>query len=883
VRWPWRRHRREAELDEEIRGHLEMAAHDREVAGESPEEARYAARREFGNATLVREVTRGTWRGAWIEQLRDDLRYAWRGLRRSPGYALIVTLTLAIGIGANAAIISVIDTAFFRKLPVPAPERVVLISSGDVRDGGRRPAMGGSSFPDYRDLRTRLESLDGLTAYAMASLKLGDALAGTEAWSAFVAANYFSVLGVRAARGRLIAPDEDQPRGAHPVVVISDAMWKSRFGRDELVVGRQLAIGNGRFTIIGVAPAGFTGVHGEGRTDLWLPYTMQAEGMGSDYVYDNRDARLAFIIGRLAAGATLAQVQMNLDRASLDLRATYPELDGSLRLSVQRHDRLVPIAQAPMALVSLLLIWAMVGLLHLVACSNVASLMLARAAARRQELGIRLCLGASPGRILMQSLAEPGLLALFGAVGGVATARWLTLQVTRMQFMSAMDPGLDVRVLSIVALTAAVTMLAFGLLPAREASRHDPLAIVHGTSGMRVAGQHDGTAPLLVTGQVVVSLVLLANAAVLLRAFERQARGEPGFDASHLVVASVSLREKKGFLRDWSRLDEMAARAAALPGVVRVAASDGAPLLRSGSFDEVLVGGHEYADSESRKLSIQIVGPGYFATIGARLVAGREFEARDRAVGLTARPGVFDVVVVNEAMARRYWPGTDPIGKQVAFRRKGAASVIGVVSDIHDVSLSAILPRVYFPLLEWRINPGFELVVRTTGDPDALRSVLRSVVAASSLQIEPPIVRTMGEVLDDALALSRVGGICVAAAAAVALLLTTIGLYGLVASWGAQRLREIGIRLALGAQAWHVHRLLLGGVARLVGIGALVGLAGATAVVRIERAWWGPSISLEAVPLVMAVVVLALVAGIAAYVPSRRAIGVDPADVLHSN
>jgi predicted permease len=815
--------------------------------------------------------------------VRQDLAYAWRGLRQSPGYALIVTLTLAIGIGANAAIISVIDTAFFRKLPVPDPERLVLISSRDVRDRARRSGIEPSSFPDYRDLSTRVEGLDGVTAYAMAALRLGDALAGTEAWSALVAANYFSVLGVRPTRGRFIAPDEDQPQGAHPVVVISDAIWKSRFARDEHVVGRQLAIGSGRFTIIGVAPVGFTGVHGEGRTDLWLPYTMQAAAMGSDYLYDNRDARLAFIIGRLAPGAMLAQVQISLDRAALDLGKIYPEIDGSLRLSVQRHDRLVSIEQAPGALVSLLLIWAMIVLLHLVACSNVTSLMLARAAARRQELGIRLCLGATPRRILMQSLAEPGFLALFGAAGGVVIARFLTLQVTRMQFMSALDPSLDARVLGIVALTAAATMLAFGLLPAREASRHDPLAIVRGTAGGRVAGQRDRTPQLLVAGQVAVSVVLLANAAVLLRTFERQATGEPGYDARHLAVASVSLREKKGFLRDWAGVDEMTARAAALPGVIRVAASNGAPLLRSAWYDEVLVPGYAYAEGESRKLSLQTVGPGYFATIGSRLVSGREFGLTDRAVGATTRPGVFDVVVVNEAMARRYWPGADPIGKQVAFRHKGAAIVIGVVHDIHDISLSAIVPRVYFPLLEWRINPGFELIVRTKGDPDAVLSLLPSVVAGSSLKVELPTVRTMADVLDDALALSRVGGICVAAAAAVALLLTMIGLYGLVGSWGAQRLREIGIRLALGAQAWQVHLVLLGRVGRLVGIGALVGLVAATAAIRIERAWWGPSIRLEAVPLALATIVLALVAGVAAYIPSRRAVAVDPADVLRSN
>jgi putative ABC transport system permease protein len=385
-----------------------------------------------------------------------------------------------------------------------------------------------------------------------------------------------------------------------------------------------------------------------------------------------------------------------------------------------------------------------------------------------------------------------------------------------------------------------------------------------------------------VVGQVAVSLVLLANAAVLLRTFERQARADPGYDASHLAVASVTLRKGTGILRDWTRFDEMTRRVAALPGVVRVVASDGTPLWRPGWYEELLVAGHEYPEGESRKLSMQTVGPGYFSAIGAQLVSGREFEPTDRTAGTTTPLGRFDVVVVNEAMARRYWPGANPIGKQVAFRHKGA-TVIGVVRDIHDISLSAMVPRAYFPLLEWRVFPGFELIVRTRGEPGALRALLSSVVAGSSPLIEPPTVRTMGEVLDDALALSRVGGICVSAVGAVALLLTVIGLYGLVGSWGARRLREIGIRLALGAQSWQVHRVLLGGVARLLAIGTIVGLSGAVAAVRIERAWWGPSITLEAVPLMLAVLVLALVAGIAAYVPARRAVAVAPADVLRSN
>ncbi len=817
---------------------------------------------------------------AILASTSQDLAYAWRALRRSPLFALIVTVTLAVGIGANSAVLSVIDRAFLRKLPVPDPARIVLVASGDLREGRSSRDVSPSSFPDYLDLRGRLPAASGLAAFAETELLAGDDVLGTISGGGdLVTGNYFQVLGARAERGRLIASDEDQPPGAHPVVVISHELWKSRLGGDEHVVGRGLTIGKVRFTIIGVAPPGFTGVLGNRRIDFWLPYTMQAAISGSPSVYNNRDARLAFVVGRLGAGATLPQLQADLDRAAADLRATYPTLDGSLRLTAYRHDRLVPIEQAPMALATLLLVWAMVLLLHLVACSNVASLVVARTTARRRELGIRLCLGAPPRRVLLHLLAEPAILSTTGAVGGLLVARWLTLLITSMQFMSAMDPGLDLRVVAIVAVTAAATTVGFGLLPALYVARSDPVSLLAGGADGRIAGRQGEASPLLVAGQVALSLILLANAAVLLRAFQRQVRADPGFDARHLVVVSVTLPKSAGLRSDWAAIRPLVTRIGALPGVVRVTASHGAPLFRMGWQDEVLVAGHEYAEGESHMLSVQTVGPGYFATIGTPLVAGREFDWTDR--GSLTWQG-FHAAVVNEAMARRYWPGQEAVGKLVAFRHRGAAVVVGVVRDIHDIRLSWVVPRVYFPLSEWRMNPGFEFVVRTTGDPGAVRAALSTAVVSSSLFGGPPVVQTMPEIVADAVSVSRVGGTGMAIVAALALLLTAIGLYGLVAGWAVQRTHEIGIRLAMGAEGPDVHRLLVGGAGRLVVGGAILGAGLSAAMIRVERSWWGPTIELEVAPLIGAMLVLAVVAGLAAYLPSRRAAALDPGVVLRS-
>ena len=815
-----------------------------------------------------------------FDHLRRDLSYAWRGLRRSPTFSVVVAVTLAIGIGANAAVLGIIDTAFLRKLPVPEPERVIGVLSGDTRDGARRPRPGLSSFADYRDLRAPTHGAVELAAYAMHYLQLGDEFAGSAVWSALVSADYFQVLRVHAQKGRVFGPDEEEPRGAHPVAVISDVLWRTRFGSEERAVGRQLTIGNTRFTIIGVAPKGFTGTHGEGRTDLWIPYTMQAEATGTEYIHDYRDARVAFIIGRLAPSATVAEVQGRLDRAARELSTSYPETDRTLRLVAERRDRFVTFEQAPGALYGFLLVLATVALVHLVACSNVASLVLARASARRSEMGIRICLGASRGRLLMQSLAECGLLALLGAVGGLVIARWLTQLICTMQFMSAMDAGLDARVVLIVALVTTATALQFGLGPALGATRNDPLSVIRGTPGMRIAGKREHSAALLVVGQLAMSLMLAANAAVLAKAFERQSRADPGYDASHLMVASVSLRDPRATANDRpAAFEDLTSRATTLPGVLRVAAAGGAPL-RGGSYDDVAVAGHEYGAGESKKLHLLTVGPGYFATIGAQLIRGREFTPADRIpVGSRYFRG-FDVAVVNEAMARRYWPGVDPIGKQLAFHDKGTATVVGLVRDMHDVTASAVLPRVYFPLFE-APGPNFEVIVRTSGDPAASAALVRSAVASSPM-VEPPTVRTMIELRDDATQLSRIGSLALAICAAIALLLTAIGLYGLVAMWAAERRGEIGIRLALGAPWWDIHRLLLGGAGRLFAVGGIVGLAGAVALVRLEGGWFGSSFALELPPVAIALAVLVTVAGVAAFLPARRAASLDPAAVLRA-
>jgi len=866
----------ERDLADEVRFHLDREAEKLAAGGIPADEARRRARLAFGGVEHVKESARDARGVRWIEDLASDVRYSLRALRRTPLFTAIVVVTLAIGIGANGAVLSIIDRMFWRKLAVPHPEQLVLISSGSTHERATH-RVGWSSFPDYLDIRRDAQGVSGSIAYAMDDVALGDSLGGRRFLAAFVSGNYFAVLGALPARGRTIRPDEELPRGAHAVVVISDAFWHSQFGGAADVVGRALTIAKTKFTIIGIMPPGFVGLQAEGRTDLWLPYTMHAEAMGGPYGFDQRDARKALIFGRLLPGEHPAELQASLDRVAHALAAAYPATDGGRTLWDMPHDRLAPIAEAPAAFFEFMVVWAMIALLHLVACSNVASLMLARAASRRHELGIRICLGASRGRLVMHALTEAALLAAFGATAAVVVARWLTQLICQMQFMSAADPGLDVRVVVIIVGIAAVTTLQFGLMPALDAARRDPIDMVRGAHGAGGDAARDRAPKVILVVQLTLSIVLLANAGVLLQSFRRQTEGPSGYDSTHLIVTSLTRPMDSGPTTWLVQSDAIAAQLSAVPGVRSFAIAIGAPLFRTGRFDDVDVTGHQYRPGEERKLSLQSVGPGYFRTVGARLVSGREFNAADLASIVGGTTSAFSAAVVNETMARRFWPGQDPIGRQITYHGR-AATVFGVVRDLHDVSTVGVVPRVYFPLLR-QVPTEFEVLVRTDGNPaDALGAVSRALGAVRGAHVT--YNQTMSDLQRDVLAPERAGGIGMIICSAIALLLTALGIYGLVATWAAQRRGEIGIRLALGASARHVHTVLLGGVGRLVAIGAVIGVAGAVGLARLERSWWGPTFTLDLLPLAVTLVVISVAAMTAGFLPVRRAAAANPADVL---
>jgi putative ABC transport system permease protein len=547
-----------------------------------------------------------------------DTAYAARRLIEAPLFTGVVVITLALGIGANTAILQLIDNFYLRKLPVPSPDRIVGIYSIDARLRSENPLGGGefSSADVFRRLqRANLRGLTSLASYSMEHVQGSGDLGGDPLWSAVISGAYFETLGITAQRGRLIRGDEADSPGDSPVVVISDRLWREKFGADEGVVGRAVGIGRGTFTIIGVAPSNFTGLHPEGRTDIWIPGGMVA--VATNAAATAKHANPVVIFGRLAKAAPTASVQADCDNFVRDLAESDVRAFQHFGLLVHVRDRLTSYEASPTGVHLFVVLWIMVALLHLAACTNVASLMLARASARRREIGIRLCLGASRGDILRLSLLEAALLALVGAMGGVLVARWLATLIGQMQFLSASIWTFDARMSALVAIVTALTIFQFGLLPALESARNEPLTIARGVPA--AARRIRDRSEMVVVVQVAISVALLANAAAFVGLYRRQSTSDPGYDVSHTAVVRFSESGAVASHTDRdARHDSLVRQALRIPGVRLVSAAVGAPLFDTRWQGEVNVSGSQLAESP-HETALQAIGPGYFATIGARI------------------------------------------------------------------------------------------------------------------------------------------------------------------------------------------------------------------------------------------------------------------------
>lgn len=819
-----------------------------------------------------------------MSPLSQDLRYAFRGLRRTPGFTLAALLTLALGIGATSAIYSIGNGILWRPLPVPNAEQLAVLYAHRSDDGTYQDL----SWPDYREIRGGSAAVfQDVIAYTPRPVSLKLTGQAERAWAELVSANYFSVLGRPPVLGRGFLPSEDSA-GAAPAAILSDALWRSRFQADPGVLGRPLQVNGRAFTVVGVAAPDFRTPFYVGFSPaLWVPAGSWS-WLGNDPQTLEARGQVSFrMLGRLKPGVEVTTAVPVVDGVLRRLAETYPVTNRGLTAAVfaERDARPEPGLAGSMRL-GLRLLLVISGVVLLVACANVASLLLARALGRRREVAVRMALGAGRGRLVRQLLAESLVLAAVGGGLGLVLAGGLSGAVESLLSFATdipftLDFSLDRRVVLFTMLITLGTTFVFGLVPALQGSAPGVAGALK-TDALGWRGMHRSRLrAALVVGQLALSCLLLAAAALVVRSFAATERVSPGFETSNGLLVSVSpgLRSydaagTRALLRD------LRERLAGLPGVAGVTLAAPVPLeFVSNSAPVVPEGGVTAGpDRPGQTAGWTTVGPDYFRVMGTPLLEGRDFGPGD---SLAARP----VAVISRHMAERFWPGQPAIGKVFHLNTLDgtAFTVVGVAADAKYRQLTeAPEPHVYIPLSQDG-PPEATFVIRGTVSPLSLLPAIRAEIAARDPDLPVSDTKTMEALLAGrALLLPRIAMRVTAALATLALLLAVVGLYGVVAYAVAQRTRELGIRVALGATSGMVSRLMLRDGIKLAVLGIGLGLAGAVAVTRVARGLLFGVSPLDPVALGGTVAVLALVTLLASWIPARRAARVAPIEALRS-
>jgi macrolide transport system ATP-binding/permease protein len=815
-----------------------------------------------------------------MDSLIKDIRYAIRGLIKRPGFVAIAVITLALGIGANTAIFSLVNTVLLRGLPVERPGEIVSVA---VR--GKDDSMSAFSYPNYKDFRDHNDVLSGLLVYRFVPLSLSRSGVNERVWGYEVSGNYFDVLHVKPFQGRTFAPDEDKTKLTAPVIVVSYDSWQRRFGADPTLVGKDVLINNHQFKVIGIAPEGFKGTEFIYSPEMWVLASMMEWAEPGATWLDNRSSKNFFGIGRLKPGVSSQQAEASLNLLAQQIAKEYPDSNEGQTIRIDAPGFILPDLRG--AVVSFTwVMMAAVGLVLLVTCTNLAGLMLARATDRRREIAIRLAMGANRLRLIRQLLTESILLSFVGGAVGVLLAIWILKALLTFRppidFPLAMDVGVDWRVLLFSLAVSLVAGAIFGLAPALQATRPNVSMTLKDTAAQGGAAR-TRLRSVLVVAQIAISLVVLIAAGLVVRTLQQLQTMNPGFDSRNGLTMSFDLGlqgydEARGE-QFYRQLNE---RLQTIPGVESAAIMSYIPLSLNYNSNNVFMEGKPAERGENVPLAMTAsVGPGYFKTMRTPILQGREFTEQDQEKSER-------VAVVNEAFVHRLLPElqstADAVGRRFSFRGAGGpfVRIVGVTPTGKYFNIAEEpRPFVWTAMSQDYSSSGI-LVVRTKGNPEGLFAAVRSQVQSLDPNLPLFDVKTLTEHMKLALFPARVAATVLGVFGFVALMLAAIGVYGITSYAVAQRTHEIGVRLALGAQLSDVLKLVLSHGLKLTIIGAVLGLLGAYLATRaITSVLYGVSAT---DPLTFGFVSLLLVgvALIACYVPARRATKVEPLIALRS-
>jgi macrolide transport system ATP-binding/permease protein len=867
--------RRDRELTEELESHLAMHIEDNFRSGMTPEEARRQALIKLGGLEQTKEIYRDRRGLPMLETLIRDLHYGARMLAKNPGFTVVAILSLSLGIGANTTIFSLGNALLLRPLPLEEPDRLVSIFTSYA--GGDR--YGQTSLPDYEDFRDRTDVFTGLTAYSWSpmGLKAGDRT--DVIMGQVVTWNYFSVLGVEPHLGRDFLREEDQTPDAHPVAVLSHRMWTSHFGSNRGILGQTVRLNDHPFTIVGIAPEGFHGPLSILAADVWVPTMMAKRALAWVQLFgpDRRRDPFLYVLGRLKPGVSIVQAQKAMEVLAAQLRREYPSYNRGKSVTVVRVDQnRVGTGSTDNVKALFVLLMGVVIVVLAIACFNVANILLARATGRQREMSLRVALGASRGRIVRQLLTESTLLALAAGVCGLLLSVWAFDLIdawlrTTSGFPLEIDLSLDRRVFGFTLLLSLATGILFGLAPALkvnrtgqfEALRDQGLTLSRTKSRVRIQNG-------LVVAQIALSLILLISTGLLLRSLQQTLAVDPGFDPDNRLVVPINLNYGQYGEAEGRRLyQQLADRVRSLPGVREAALASFLPLGQIHGHHDIWIDEYDPAPDESMLVKRNMVGPRYFETLGIPILKGRAIDERDKE---NTKP----VAVINETMARRYWPGREPIGRAIRVGRT-VYEVVGIARDGKYGSLrEQPVPYLCLPMTQHEYSEQFHLVVAAAGDPGSMVAPLRHELEKLDPNLPPPQIVTLTQFLKD-VAVREEGPLpIVGASALLALLLAVIGVYGVMSYSVSERMQEIGVRMALGAQRGQILRQVLTSGLKVALLGVGIGLVAAAALSRLWSAYLFGVTPADPSTFVGISLMLFGVALLACYIPARRATRIDP-------